>query len=121
MPAVRWRAGAALAGAVGGSRRWRRAAGWRPRFTVPVSGRAVRRRGGPWRSAAATELPEWRLSCEGGRQLWRYLGDGEGDVGERRAQTALEQHSLGLDTVRGARAGAAGPCPGGGAVPGAHR
>ncbi|NWT61211.1 ERG7 synthase, partial [Erythrocercus mccallii] len=61
-------------------------------------GRAVRRRGGPWRSAAATELPAWRLRCEGGRQLWRYLGDGDGDVGERRAQTALEQHSLGLDT-----------------------
>ncbi|XP_041253020.1 lanosterol synthase [Onychostruthus taczanowskii] len=59
---------------------------------------AVRRRGGPWPSAAATELPAWRLRCEGGRQLWRYLGDGEGDVGERRAQTALEQHSLGLDT-----------------------
>uniref|UniRef100_A0A8U7MHM8 Terpene cyclase/mutase family member n=1 Tax=Corvus moneduloides TaxID=1196302 RepID=A0A8U7MHM8_CORMO len=67
----------------------------------PVSGRAVRRRGGPRRSAAATELPAWRLRCEGGRQLWRYLGDG--DVRERRAQTALEQHSLGLDTVRGAR------------------
>uniref|UniRef100_A0A8C3DL52 Terpene cyclase/mutase family member n=1 Tax=Corvus moneduloides TaxID=1196302 RepID=A0A8C3DL52_CORMO len=57
---------------------------------------AVRRRGGPRRSAAATELPAWRLRCEGGRQLWRYLGDG--DVRERRAQTALEQHSLGLDT-----------------------
>uniref|UniRef100_A0A8C3Y6M4 Terpene cyclase/mutase family member n=1 Tax=Catharus ustulatus TaxID=91951 RepID=A0A8C3Y6M4_CATUS len=59
---------------------------------------AVRRRGGPWRSAPATELPAWRLRCEGGRQLWHYLGDGDGDGGERRAQTALEQHSLGLDT-----------------------
>ncbi|XP_074766284.1 lanosterol synthase isoform X2 [Athene noctua] len=62
--------------------------------------RAVRRRGGPRRSAAATALPAWRLRCEGGRQRWRYLGDGdEGEAGgERRAQTALEQHSLGLDT-----------------------
>lgn len=79
--------------------------GWRPRLTVPISGRAVRRRGGPRRSTAATALPAWRLRCEGGRQRWRYLGDGDGDDeeagGERRAQTALEKHSLGLDTVRG--------------------
>uniref|UniRef100_A0A8C3CSG9 Terpene cyclase/mutase family member n=1 Tax=Cairina moschata TaxID=8855 RepID=A0A8C3CSG9_CAIMO len=73
-------------------------------LTLPVSGRAVRRRGGPRRSAAATALPAWRLRCEGGRQQWRYLGDGDGEgegepAGERRAQTALEAHCLGLDTL----------------------
>ncbi|XP_063197639.1 lanosterol synthase isoform X3 [Chroicocephalus ridibundus] len=69
---------------------------------MAADGGAVRRRGGPRRSAAATELPAWRLRCEGGRQRWCYLGDGDGDDGEpggeRRAQTALEEHSLGLDT-----------------------
>lgn len=113
----------AMAGTGGGSRLWERErrvpAGWRPRLTVPVSGREVRRRGGPWRSAPATELPAWRLRCEGGRQVWHYLGDGDG--GERRAQTALEQHSLGLDTVRGSGPGWRGRSPAGGAVPGAHR
>ncbi|KAI6064998.1 Terpene cyclase/mutase family member [Aix galericulata] len=68
-----------------------------------ADGGAVRRRGGPRRSAAATALPAWRLRCEGGRQRWRYLGDGDGEgegepAGERRAQTALEAHCLGLDT-----------------------
>uniref|UniRef100_A0A8B9CGS8 Terpene cyclase/mutase family member n=1 Tax=Anser brachyrhynchus TaxID=132585 RepID=A0A8B9CGS8_9AVES len=67
-----------------------------------ADGGAVRRRGGPRRSAAATALPAWRLRCEGGRQRWRYLGDGDGEgepAGERRAQTALEAHCLGLDTL----------------------
>ncbi|XP_054686867.1 lanosterol synthase isoform X2 [Grus americana] len=78
--------------------------GTRRGTAMAADGGAVRRRGGPWRSAAATELPAWRLRCEGGRQRWRYLGDGDGDGddgeagGERRAQTALEEHSLGLDT-----------------------
>ncbi|XP_052530494.1 lanosterol synthase [Tympanuchus pallidicinctus] len=61
----------------------------------------VRRRGGPWRTEAATALPSWRLRCEGGRQRWCYLDDGGEDEAAsegRRAQTALEAHSLGLDT-----------------------
>ncbi|KAM9009819.1 lanosterol synthase [Ara ararauna] len=66
---------------------------------MAADGGAVRRRGGPRRSAPATALPDWRLRCEGGRQRWHYLGDGDGDGGERRAQTLLEEHSLGLDTV----------------------
>lgn len=77
-------------------------------LTVPVSCRAVRRRGCPRRTPAATALSAWRLLCEGGRQRWHYLGDGDGDDGERRPQTALEEHSLGLDTVRGQGGGRGG-------------
>ncbi|XP_061858748.1 lanosterol synthase [Colius striatus] len=67
---------------------------------MAADGGAVRRRGGPWRTAAATALPSWRLRCEGGRQRWQYLDDGDDDEagGERRAQTALEEHCLGLNT-----------------------
>ncbi|XP_037254423.1 lanosterol synthase [Falco rusticolus] len=78
-----------------------------PGLAMAADGGAVRRRGGPWPSAAATALPAWRLRCEGGRQRWRYLGDGDGEDGEaggeRRAQTTLEEHSLGLDTGRALR------------------
>lgn len=60
--------------------------------------RCLRRRGGPYKTQPATDLSRWRLSNERGRQVWTYSQ--EDDPG--RAQTALEAHSLGLDTV-GAR------------------
>ena len=54
-----------------------------------------RNRGGPFKTAPATDLTRWRLTCEGGRQVWSY------DLsGHARPQTLLEKHSLGLDTVR---------------------
>ncbi|KAL7991429.1 hypothetical protein Chor_015685 [Crotalus horridus] len=58
--------------------------------------RYLRRRGGPYKTEPATDLTRWRLSNEKGRQQWRYLADGEG---MEREQTALEAHSLGLDTI----------------------
>lgn len=60
--------------------------------------RCLRRRGGPYKTQPATDLSRWRLSNERGRQVWTYFQ--EDDPG--RGQTALEAHSLGLDTV-GAR------------------
>ncbi|KAK7110458.1 hypothetical protein V1264_014327 [Littorina saxatilis] len=53
-----------------------------------------RNRGGPFKTKPATDLTQWRLTCEGGRQVWSYIGDGDG----ARPQTLLEKHSLGLDT-----------------------
>ncbi|XP_015681004.1 lanosterol synthase [Protobothrops mucrosquamatus] len=62
-----------------------------------MDGTYLRRRGGPYKTEPATDLTRWRLSNEKGRQQWRYLADGE-DV--EREQTALEAHSLGLDTTK---------------------
>ncbi|XP_069841294.1 lanosterol synthase [Dendropsophus ebraccatus] len=56
------------------------------------AGTCLRRRGGPYKTAPATDLTRWRLTCTEGRQTWRYA------EGEERPQTALEAHSLGLDT-----------------------
>ncbi|OCT61233.1 lanosterol synthase [Xenopus laevis] len=55
-------------------------------------GTCMRRRGGPYKTPPATDLTCWRLSCSEGRQTWRYVEE------EDRKQTALEAHSLGLDT-----------------------
>ncbi|XP_063789338.1 lanosterol synthase [Pseudophryne corroboree] len=55
-------------------------------------GMCLRRRGGPYPTAPATDLTRWRLSCSEGRQTWHYV---EGEV---RTQSVLEAHSLGLDT-----------------------
>lgn len=60
--------------------------------------RCLRRRGGPYKTPPATDLSRWRLSNERGRQVWTYFQEDE----PGRGQTALEVHSLGLDTV-GAR------------------
>ncbi|XP_072594595.1 lanosterol synthase [Vulpes vulpes] len=60
-----------------------------------TEGTSLRRRGGPWKTEPATDLSRWRLRCERGRQTWTYLGAEEGPG---RGQTALEAHSLGLDT-----------------------
>ncbi|KAM4611175.1 lanosterol synthase-like, partial [Discoglossus pictus] len=54
--------------------------------------RTLRRRGGPYKTAPATDLTHWRLKCVEGRQTWWY----EEEV--QREQTVLEAHSLGLDT-----------------------
>ncbi|XP_056390516.1 lanosterol synthase [Hyla sarda] len=55
-------------------------------------GTCLRRRGGPYKTDPATDLTRWRLTCTEGRQTWHYV------EGEDRPQTALEAHSLGLDT-----------------------
>ncbi|XP_046553648.1 LOW QUALITY PROTEIN: lanosterol synthase-like [Haliotis rubra] len=55
-----------------------------------------RNRGGPYKTAPATDLTRWRLTNVVGRQTWDYIEDGE--VPERE-QTLLEKHSLGLDTT----------------------
>ncbi|XP_004602367.1 lanosterol synthase [Sorex araneus] len=60
-----------------------------------TDGTCLRRRGGPYPTPPATDLGRWRLKCERGRQTWTYLQE-DGEAG--RAQTALEAHSLGLDT-----------------------
>ncbi|KAE8580644.1 hypothetical protein XENTR_v10024495 [Xenopus tropicalis] len=52
----------------------------------------LRRRGGPYKTAPATDLTHWRLSCTEGRQTWCYVEE------EDRKQTVLEAHSLGLET-----------------------
>lgn len=64
--------------------------------TLSVVGRCLRRRGGPYRTEPATDLRRWRLSSERGRQVWTYFPE---EDGPGRGQTALEAHSLGLDTV----------------------
>ncbi|XP_076460564.1 lanosterol synthase-like isoform X2 [Babylonia areolata] len=51
-------------------------------------------RGGPFKTKPATDLTKWRLTCEGGRQVWSYVDDDK----HPRPQTLLEKHSLGLDT-----------------------
>ncbi|XP_074857495.1 lanosterol synthase isoform X2 [Carettochelys insculpta] len=55
----------------------------------------LRRRGGPYKTAPASDLTRWRLSNEEGRQRWRYLEAGEES---EREQSGLEAHCLGLDT-----------------------
>ncbi|XP_067649211.1 lanosterol synthase-like [Haliotis asinina] len=55
-----------------------------------------RNRGGPYKTAPATDLTRWRLTNVVGRQTWDYVEDGK--VPERE-QTLLEKHSLGLDTT----------------------
>uniref|UniRef100_A0A4W3JF24 Terpene cyclase/mutase family member n=1 Tax=Callorhinchus milii TaxID=7868 RepID=A0A4W3JF24_CALMI len=55
----------------------------------------LRRRGGPYKTAAATDLSRWRLSNVEGRQSWSFV-----DQRDARPQTMLELHSLGLDTSR---------------------
>lgn len=72
-------------------------AGW----PLGIVSRCLRRRGGPYKTEPATDLSRWRLSNERGRQVWTYFQE-EDSPG--REQTALEAHSLGLDTV-GARVG----------------
>uniref|UniRef100_A0AAY4BJ47 Terpene cyclase/mutase family member n=2 Tax=Denticeps clupeoides TaxID=299321 RepID=A0AAY4BJ47_9TELE len=60
-------------------------------------GMCLRRRGGPYKTEAATELSRWRLSSVEGRQSWRFAErDAAGDAG----QSLLEAHSLGLDTSK---------------------
>ncbi|XP_013417878.1 lanosterol synthase-like [Lingula anatina] len=54
-----------------------------------------RNRGGPYKTKPATDLTRWRLTNVDGRQTWRYIPDAEEP---ERKQTALEKHSLGLDT-----------------------
>ncbi|XP_008143861.2 lanosterol synthase [Eptesicus fuscus] len=60
-----------------------------------TEGTCLRRRGGPYKTEPATDLSRWRLSNERGRQVWTYFQE-EDSPG--REQTALEAHSLGLDT-----------------------
>ncbi|XP_055019806.1 lanosterol synthase isoform X2 [Boleophthalmus pectinirostris] len=60
--------------------------------------RCLRRRGGPYKTEAVTDLNRWRLKNEEGRQTWRFSRDEEEE--EEREQTMLEAHSLGLDTSK---------------------
>uniref|UniRef100_A0A8C2ZND7 Terpene cyclase/mutase family member n=1 Tax=Cyclopterus lumpus TaxID=8103 RepID=A0A8C2ZND7_CYCLU len=60
-----------------------------------TEGTHLRRRGGPYKTEAATDLSRWRLSSVEGRQTWCYVGDQDPPD---REQTMLEAHSLGLDT-----------------------
>eukprot|EP00058_Branchiostoma_floridae_P020672 XP_002606162.1 hypothetical protein BRAFLDRAFT_92029 [Branchiostoma floridae] len=55
----------------------------------------IRRRGGPYKTEPVTDLTRWRLSNVGGRQTWRYYGEGETP---EREQNMVERHALGLDT-----------------------
>ena len=64
--------------------------------TLAVSGRCLRRRGGPYRTEPATDLSRWRLTNVEGRQTWHYVEEQETPD---REQTMLEAHSLGMDTV----------------------
>ncbi|XP_019483571.1 PREDICTED: lanosterol synthase [Hipposideros armiger] len=59
-----------------------------------TEGTCLRRRGGPYKTQPATDLSRWRLSNERGRQVWTYFQEDSPD----REQTALEAHSVGLDT-----------------------
>uniref|UniRef100_A0A8C5BIL1 Terpene cyclase/mutase family member n=1 Tax=Gadus morhua TaxID=8049 RepID=A0A8C5BIL1_GADMO len=60
-----------------------------------TEGTHLRRRGGPYKTEAATDLSRWRLANVEGRQTWRYVEDHQTPD---REQTMLEAHSLGLDT-----------------------
>ncbi|XP_066226065.1 lanosterol synthase isoform X1 [Saccopteryx leptura] len=60
-----------------------------------TEGTCLRRRGGPYKTEPATDLSRWRLSNERGRQVWTYFPEEDNPT---RGQTALEAHSLGLDT-----------------------
>uniref|UniRef100_A0A3P8S102 Terpene cyclase/mutase family member n=1 Tax=Amphiprion percula TaxID=161767 RepID=A0A3P8S102_AMPPE len=62
-----------------------------------TEGTHLRRRGGPYRTEAATDLSRWRLTNVEGRQTWSYVEDQ--DTPDRE-QTMLEAHSLGLDTSK---------------------
>ncbi|XP_061774357.1 lanosterol synthase isoform X3 [Nerophis ophidion] len=62
-----------------------------------TEGTHLRRRGGPHKTEAATDLSRWRLTNADGRQTWRYVDDVDGP---EREQTMLEAHSLGLDTTK---------------------
>uniref|UniRef100_A0A8D0HVD4 Uncharacterized protein n=1 Tax=Sphenodon punctatus TaxID=8508 RepID=A0A8D0HVD4_SPHPU len=62
-----------------------------------VSGRGLRRRGGPYKTEPATDLTCWRLHVEEGRHQWQYVASGEGCDQQ---QTGLEAHSVGLDTSK---------------------
>lgn len=55
----------------------------------------ARNRGGPYKTAPATDLTKWRLKCVDGRQTWHYVDDAK----EEREQSFLEQHLIGLDKV----------------------
>ncbi|XP_075961813.1 lanosterol synthase [Anarhichas minor] len=63
-----------------------------------TEGTHLRRRGGPYKTEAATDLSSWRLSNVEGRQTWCYVDDRDDRDTPDRAQTMLEAHSLGLDT-----------------------
>ncbi|XP_033842260.2 lanosterol synthase [Periophthalmus magnuspinnatus] len=56
-------------------------------------GTCLRRRGGPYKTEALTDLTRWRLENAEGRQTWRFSHEEE-------EQSALEAHSLGLDTSK---------------------
>lgn len=56
----------------------------------------ARNRGGPYKTEAVTDLTRWRLTTVDGRQTWHYIPEGQP---VDREQTALERHSVGLDTV----------------------
>ncbi|MCI4378646.1 hypothetical protein PGIGA_G00218170 [Pangasianodon gigas] len=62
-----------------------------------TEGTCVRRRGGPYKTTAVTDLTRWRLSNVEGRQTWKYLKD---EDTEEREQNFLEAHSVGLDTSK---------------------
>ncbi|MCJ8732776.1 hypothetical protein PDJAM_G00214920 [Pangasius djambal] len=62
-----------------------------------TEGTCVRRRGGPYKTTAVTDLTRWRLSNVEGRQTWKYLKD---EDTEDREQNFLEAHSVGLDTSK---------------------
>lgn len=57
-----------------------------------TDGTCLRRRGGPYKTAPATDLSRWRLRNLEGRQTWRVTDEDD------REQSMLEAHSLGLDT-----------------------
>jgi len=56
-----------------------------------------RNRGGPYKTKPATDLTRWRLKNVEGRQRWHYLHTNQ--EAEEWPQSALDKHSLGLDTV----------------------
>ncbi|XP_072300240.1 lanosterol synthase [Eucyclogobius newberryi] len=58
-----------------------------------TEGTFLRRRGGPYKTDPVTDLSRWRLRNDEGRQTWSFSRD------EEREQSALEAHSLGLDTT----------------------
>lgn len=56
-----------------------------------------RNRGGPCKTAPATDLTRWRLKSVDGRQTWHYL-ESDKDC-QNWPQTLLDKHSIGLPTV----------------------
>lgn len=55
-----------------------------------------RNRGGPYKTAPATDLSRWRLKNVEGRQTWHYLDTSDA---QKKPQSLLEKHSIGLTTV----------------------